>query len=177
MRDFTPAGFLLLRSLLSGSMSYEEKGKRVYAERVSGETFLFFRTDEAGFREVFGLDKQGAKASDVMALYVCKDKGCHRIFFVELKGENYDKALEQLAQLISVVKEKLSQSLGRGLFEQGEPIAVIVSDRSAPRDFKDASVAFFKRTKVKVMTASKGSADLRSFLDEDRGRDRRGRSR
>lgn len=167
MRDFTPAGFLLLRALLSGRTSYEEAGKRVHVQPVSGETFLFFKTDEGEFRAFFGLDKPGDKASDVMTLYICKEEGAHRIFFFELKGADYDHAVEQLEQLISAVKTKLSPLLGDALFKDGEPIAVIVSDRGAPKDakFKERSEKFFKRTKVRLETASKGSVDLRSYLD------------
>ena len=93
---------------------YEESGKRViFSNKTENETVMFFKVDG-------GIIKDSERA-DLMVFY--SNSRMSLLCVVELKGNNTDKALDQIGNTIRDLKDKLDMA---GF--NGKKLALIVSN-------------------------------------------------
>jgi hypothetical protein len=141
--------------LLPGKTCFSEQGKSVSVIPQSGETVLFFSIDNPNceLRQLIGLDRAGEAICDLLVFYAIGDK--RTICFVELKGKDLEKAVEQVVNTHNKLKSKLKQKFASKAF--------IVFGGSVPQDDrykKQLEVTFGKNNCL----CSRSGDDLRNLL-------------
>jgi hypothetical protein len=154
-----PLHFLFHKAFLCGETGYGESGTKFSLRPRPGETILVFRTDDGGeggkkseskgdggkksektgagggtFREHFGI-KKDEKCSDLLLFYALEQPGKpfrYRLAFIELKGTDAARGVEQLDRAMLAVKSKLPAALGSSFFNPDCLRAIILSSMASP---------------------------------------------
>lgn len=90
-----------------------------------------------------------------------------RLLFVEMKGKDHARAFAQLEAAVTILRDDLGDMAGRATF-----LAVVISDKAAPRSMKTYQKAFMRRLSCTLVQRSvpRGStADLREVLWPEAG--------
>jgi hypothetical protein len=87
--------------LLAPGTGHGESGRRVSIDRRPGEQIRMFLADTPEFRKHFG----NQQSCDVIFLVESGEK--RKLFFVELKGRNFEECVPQLADALLTVRKQL----------------------------------------------------------------------
>jgi hypothetical protein len=158
-----PLHFLFHNAFLRGENGYSEAGTKFFLTPRNGETILVFRTDDrsdgvkkkekraAGsgtFCDHFGI-KDDEKCSDLLLFYGLEqpyEDFQYRLAFLELKGTDAARGVEQLDRVMQAVREKLPSVLWNNFFNRGCLRALIVSMTASPNTaFHQRADRFYKR--------------------------------
>ncbi|MDJ0735259.1 MAG: hypothetical protein QNJ47_14575 [Nostocaceae cyanobacterium] len=125
---------LLTGCFLPGKTSFKENGVEIKVQPESGETILFFSIDEQSnpsckLRQVLKIDRQNMKICDLIVFY---GKDNHRVIcFVELKGSDLERAVEQVENKYKSLTNILSSRCNSFISK-----AYIKTNSSAPQEIK-----------------------------------------
>lgn len=153
-----PFNFLLWNCLIPGATSVSESGVSANLKRESDESVLAFRIDTDGFRKRFKLSN-GAKVCDALFFYKVK-KSDPLLIFVELKGRDIPRAIQQLEQTLSTFRRELEQR-GELARRRVKCVAVVVTRRGVHRQTKRLQREFSQRD---VPLKFSKTGDLRQLL-------------
>lgn len=155
----------LLWFCLAHDTRLEDDRLAVSIDRRSDETILRFTSDSDEFRKHF-LESSPSQISCDGIYFYRFEKRAPVLVFVELKGANFQHALKQLGNVISVVKPQLCRAIGK----EARCLALVVSDGATPNT-RQADQRQFERShqvdlRVRSMRRGKPAVDLRDVLLE-----------
>jgi len=144
--------------LLGEGTSLSESGKRVSVRPFPGERIRMFLADTPAFRAHFG-NQQSCDA-----IFLVEAAGKRKLFFIELKGRNFEDSIPQLAETFLAVQRMLPADCRNSTTLE----AIAVSSGGTPTDDARRAVeAFRRRTKRPLLRTSlqrNQTFDLRSFI-------------
>jgi hypothetical protein len=153
----------LLWFCLDHGTSIEEHGIGLSIARRSSETILQFCTDSKAFRDQFYASGARQISCDALFFYKYADKP-PVLIFVELKGANLTKALDQLKETIGAVKPRIEHAVPAST----KYLALVVSDGAGPTTRMNKQREFWTKTQVDLRIQStdrgKKAVDLRAVL-------------
>ena len=179
-----PLHFLFHKAFLCGETGYGESGTKFSLRPRPGETILVFRTDDrsdgvkkkekraAGsgtFCDHFGI-KDDEKCSDLLLFYGLEqpyEDFQYRLAFIELKGTDAARGVEQLDRVMRAVREKLPPVLWSSFFNRGCLRALIVSMTASPdTSFNQRADRFYKQWRTSPKLCHPVKDDIRARLLE-----------
>lgn len=159
---------LLSGCFLPGTTSFTEKGTTVSAQPERDETILFFSIDEQSnssckLRKILGMDRAGIKICDLLVFYARSDE--RLLCFVELKGKDSGRAVEQVVSTYKYFKEFLNKSPQESsLMIKIKAKAFIKLSGSAPKELREHQEELKKVFGENNYDCNRATQDFGEFL-------------
>ena len=137
--------------------SLKESGQRFHFAPKAGERAYLFASDTREFREHFRIQQS------CDAVMLIETSLSRKLFFIELKGRNFEEAADQITEALIAVR----RAVPRDCRESTEFEAIVIARGGTPgQDRRKALEKFWNRTRVKLQFKSRatGSYDLRERL-------------
>jgi len=153
--------WLFHHCLKCDEMSHEEEGKRVTLKRTAGETVLFFTVDGKPFDALHG---NNTPRCDLLVARKQRNREGANLLFVELKGSDLGKAVQQLGKTIDLVRN----AMDRAVWDATRKAALVVMSGGSPPDQKDVQKKFLESRQMSLLIKSgikKNAVDIRQYLE------------
>jgi hypothetical protein len=138
--------------------SFKESGRGFHFAPKAGEKAYLFASDTREFREHFSIQQS------CDAVMLIETSSSRKLLFIELKGRNFEEAVDQIAEALIAVRN----AVPRDCRESTEFEAIAIAGGATPdKEYRKALEKFRKRTRVKLRRKSVPQGkmcDLRELL-------------